>query len=253
MQIQLQRNFFQNTKLCITSFICFHVEQQKKWWLHPDISFYSLFKLDSKLKSYNDLGYFCTTWYILVCRYFKQFLSVKISWMKSVKNHFFKLYIGLYVFVKIEYSTQQKWERGCERAVHSGPENLKKSRQKNTWHQINIFHEIYFSIFPWKLSNFFREIAYLTVLKFFPVQKLNFGHFWNCKKWNLVKKKNSWNWFHDFFWPRLFKIFWPTVLPLKPITRIDFWLHKPGGIGAGWWNEYIFFRCRFYDNICRYI
>ena len=37
-------------------------------------------------------------------------------------------------------------------------------------------------------KNFFREIAFLAVLNFFLVQKLIFGHFWNCKKWNLVKK-----------------------------------------------------------------
>ena len=54
---------------------------------------------------------------------------------------------------------------------HSGPENL-----KNSWNQIN--------------KNFFREITFLAVLHFFPVQKLNFGHFWNCKKWNLAKKNN---------------------------------------------------------------
>ena len=35
-------------------------------------------------------------------------------------------------------------------------------------------------------SIFFREIAFMAV---FPVQKLIFGHFLNCKKWNLVKKK----------------------------------------------------------------
>ena len=29
---------------------------------------------------------------------------------------------------------------------------------------------------------FFHEIAFLEVLNFFPVQKLIFGHFWNCKK-----------------------------------------------------------------------
>ena len=29
----------------------------------------------------------------------------------------------------------------------------------------------------------------MAVLNFFPVQKFIFGHFWNCKKWNLVKKK----------------------------------------------------------------
>ena len=35
---------------------------------------------------------------------------------------------------------------------------------------------------------FFREIVFLAVLNFFPVQKLIFGHFWICKKWNFVKK-----------------------------------------------------------------
>ena len=30
-----------------------------------------------------------------------------------------------------------------------------------------------------------REISFWAV---FPAQKLNFSHFWNCKKWNLVKK-----------------------------------------------------------------
>ena len=42
--------------------------------------------------------------------------------------------------------------------IHSGPENLKKLVKSNK-------------------SNFFREIAFLTVLNFFPVQKLIFGHF----------------------------------------------------------------------------
>ena len=38
-------------------------------------------------------------------------------------------------------------------------------------------------------SKTFREIVFLAVLNIFPVQKLIFGHFWNCKKWNLVKTK----------------------------------------------------------------
>ena len=42
---------------------------------------------------------------------------------------------------------------------HNRQENLKKSRQKNSWSQIN--HKI-----------FFRDIAFLAVLNFFPVQKL---------------------------------------------------------------------------------
>ena len=50
---------------------------------------------------------------------------------------------------------------------------LKKSRQKNSWNQIN------------KKTH---KIAFLVVLNFFPVQKLIFGYFWNCKRWNLVKR-----------------------------------------------------------------
>ena len=72
--------------------------------------------------------------------------------------------------------------------IYSEPENLKKVQEKNSKNQIN-------------KNNFFREIAFLTVLNFFLVQKLIFGHFWNCKKWNLAKKFFSWNWiiwFHKF-------------------------------------------------------
>ena len=63
----------------------------------------------------------------------------------------------------------------------------KSPRQKNSWNQIN-------------QKIFFREIAFLQVLNFFPVQKLIFGHFWNCKKWILVQK-NYVIWFFglDFF------------------------------------------------------
>ena len=32
--------------------------------------------------------------------------------------------------------------------THSGPENLKKSRPKNSWNQINQFHEIFFDQIP---------------------------------------------------------------------------------------------------------
>ena len=43
---------------------------------------------------------------------------------------------------------------------------FKKVQTKNSWNQINQFHE--------------KSVEYF--------QKLIFGHFWNCKKWNLVKK-----------------------------------------------------------------
>ena len=78
--------------------------------------------------------------------------------------------------------------------LHSGPENLKKATQKNSWNQIN--------------QNFFlHQIVFLVVLNFFPVQKLIFGHFRNCKKWNLVNKKFceiDLFVFTSFFWPALF-------------------------------------------------
>ena len=54
----------------------------------------------------------------------------------------------------------------------------------------------------------------MAVLNFFQVQKWIFGHFWNCKKNEIWPKIFSWNWFiwfHEFFWPGLFKIFWPAV------------------------------------------
>ena len=49
-----------------------------------------------------------------------------------------------------------------------------RSRQKISWNQINHF--------------FFVKLHFWQVLNFFPVQKLIFGHFWNCKKWILVRK-----------------------------------------------------------------
>ena len=63
-------------------------------------------------------------------------------------------------------------------------------------------------------KKFFREIAFLAVLNFFPVQKWIFGHFWNCKKWNLAKKNFSMKMIYliwRVFWPRLFQIFWLNV------------------------------------------
>ena len=44
------------------------------------------------------------------------------------------------------------------------------------------FHEY----FPWKWSKIL--IYMVNILNLFPIQKLIFGHFWNCKKWNLAKK-----------------------------------------------------------------
>ena len=44
------------------------------------------------------------------------------------------------------------------------------------------------------ISIFLREIAFLAVSNFFPVQKLIFGHFWNCNF-----SSNWFIWLHDFF------------------------------------------------------
>ena len=81
-------------------------------------------------------------------------------------------------------------------------ENLKKSRQKNSWNQFFLWNCSCnsFKLFPnskidflfWAIfemakngirSKNFREIEFWSV---FPLQKLIFGHFWNCKKWNIV-------------------------------------------------------------------
>ena len=46
--------------------------------------------------------------------------------------------------------------------------------------------------------------------KLFPVQKLIFGHFWNCKKMEFGQNNFSWNWFiwfHEFFLAWIFKNF----------------------------------------------
>ena len=78
--------------------------------------------------------------------------------------------------------------------AHRGPKNLKKFRQKNSWNQIN-------------QKKIFREIAFLTVLNFFLVQQLILAIFEI--------------WFHEFFWPRLFQIFWPAVSCQTPKSEIS--------------------------------
>ena len=56
-----------------------------------------------------------------------------------------------------------------------GQKIKKESRREKLWNRIY-------------QKTFFREIAFLAVLKFFPVQKLIFGHFWNCKKMEFGQK-----------------------------------------------------------------
>ena len=74
----------------------------------------------------------------------------------------------------------------------------------------------------WNLAKkFFREIAFLTVSYFSQVHKLIFGEFWNCKKWNLAKKifvKLIYSISWVFFGLDFFLIFWPTVNVCTPTT-----------------------------------
>ena len=75
----------------------------------------------------------------------------------------------------------------------SGPENFKKSRQKNLWNQIN---KIFFS---WN--------CIFGSFKHFPSSKIGFWPFLKLQKMNWSKKFFWWNWFiwfHEFFWPGLF-------------------------------------------------
>ena len=65
-------------------------------------------------------------------------------------------------------------------------ENFKITKPKSS--VINEFHEKnFFNIFHENF--FFREIAFLAVLNFFPVKKFIFGHFWNSKKNGIWSKK----------------------------------------------------------------
>ena len=102
--------------------------------------------------------------------------------------------------------------------------HTKKTRESNYYihqcHEFFFFTKIHFLLFKkwpkiyiWtgKSLNLLRmqfhenfSLIFMENMQFknfFPVQKLIFGHFWNRKKWILVKK-NSWNWFiwfHEFF------------------------------------------------------
>ena len=85
-----------------------------------------------------------------------------------------------------------------------------------------------------KSKTFFREIAFLAVLNFFPVQELIFGHFWNCEKWNLVEKiihEIDNIWFHEFFGLDFFKfsglLWWAALFqPYIIIFTLDTFFNK---------------------------
>ena len=78
-------------------------------------------------------------------------------------------------------------------------EILKKSRQKNSWNQINQI------IFSWN--------CIFGSFQLFPSSKMDFWPFLKLqkKKWNLAKNKFREIDFTSFFGRNFFLIFWPTV------------------------------------------
>ena len=101
-----------------------------------------------------------------------------------------KKYLHLRHWIGIRYTVVQKIK--------------KNPGQRNSWNQI---------------KNFFHEIAIFIVLNFFSVQKLIFSHFWNCKKWNLVKK---------IFFVKLIWVFlaWTFFLFSSPLCNTTAFLDK---------------------------
>ena len=71
--------------------------------------------------------------------------------------------------------------------LHSGPENLKRSKKKNSWNQINQF--------------FFSWNCIFGSFKLFPSSKIDVWPFLKLQKMEFGQKKFSWNWFFglDFF------------------------------------------------------
>ena len=99
-----------------------------------------------------------------------------LNWIWGKKGFFFstKIY-ALDSHIKYVQSTLEKlWYQSYSSWQYTVGQKLKKSPGKKLV-KSNITKKI-------------REIAFLVVLNYFPVQKLIFGHFWNCEKWNLVKK-----------------------------------------------------------------
>ena len=77
--------------------------------------------------------------------------------------------------------------------LHSGPENLKKVQTKKIVKSNK-------TIFSWN--------CIFGSFKLFPSSKMDFWQFLKLQKMNLVKKNfmKLIYWFHEFFWPGLFKI-----------------------------------------------
>ena len=123
------------------------------------------------------------------------------------------------------------WNKQCI-VLHSGPENLKKSRQKNSWNQINQFHER-IHIFSWNSNNFFSWNCTFGSFNLFPSSKIDFWPFLQLQTMEFGQKFISWNWFilfHGFFCPSVkylhayyeikIHILWPKIVSKTKFKQI---------------------------------
>ena len=119
-----------------------------------------------------------------VCHYWnKYFLNEYISLDYLIlcsrntlyaKKNFFCAGLGGYSFLIVPYVCLKFFQYGKKQILCTQQaRKFKKvqAKKKNSWNQMNHF--------LWNCIS--------AVLNFFLVQKLIFGHFWNCKKWNWVK------------------------------------------------------------------
>ena len=78
-----------------------------------------------------------------------------------------------------------------------------------------------------KSNNFFTWNCIFGSFNFFPSSKIDYWPFLKLQKTEFGQNKISWNWFHEFFWHGLFKIFWPIVARnTKQGRRIIFLSHQ---------------------------
>ena len=101
-----------------------------------------------------------TGWYLTL---------MSFSIFMNIPNMFFEN-----IFGGVTISTNVAIIRALFCLIHSGPENLKKSRQKK--------------LVKSNISIFFVKLPFLAVLNFSPVQKNDFWPFLKCKKMEFGQK-----------------------------------------------------------------
>ena len=73
-----------------------------------------------------------------------------------------------------------------------------------------------------KSKIFFKLNCISGSFKLFPSSKIDFWPFLKLQKIDFGQKIFSWNWFiwfHEIFWPVLFKNFWPSVRPIRSLLE----------------------------------